>query len=1021
MLKLSGSQNTRLLFPHENSDNQLGKAKDLITAPFVQGRAIHSDRTLLNNIMSRRMLGKRHWLKIVVLVAIEIMTSLRYVRSFQVQCDFGASNQSSINYSAIGELTSHFGNARSCRISHGISGIVRVRLSKQRHNISNIYAVIIEKQEITFVGTARNKDLMSGNGYHFHACPLSRDPEYSSSSNLFMFGTPENATFKLDINLDNTSLSAGESKTIQADKNGMAQVLAFDVAEENLFKLLQVSVSSDDDSVSYMVVSQNCAQVQSQGVGIISQAVQRKSLSLSFTKYGRITLSQYSSPKIQSGRWYIGVVVQDASIGSIEKKTVNVSIKQTYSYDTVGKGLPVLYMCLITGILGILIAIFAHFFLNSDFEEMTPPYYVDDDAPVDEETKCKSSLQRQFPSKRILKFIPEPISCKSFPFKTWVKVICVHWLGRGTKTFSYLTVVLAVSFLVGSAQFVIGRWSNMISTGDRDKCYYNERCYRPIAFADLPSNFMISNVPYCMHGVLLAIAFSFREAICLNHRETNLDIQSLNTQHIPYDFSLAYALSWALLFEGLFSATYHLCPSRLTFQFDSAFMFIISGLVVVALFNARIEKIKDADVNRPPDETIIQAPKYFLFFVAPLLVLNYVGSIRDTSGLPPFVEGVYWVVLVVWLVVMYVWAVRKVGVASCRGSGYAEKCGCSTWEDRVKWFWLILIPVCVFIIGINKLQDWSQFFLFSCVAAVVLAIAGLLSLNLLASFRRLNDAYRKMDDDEGMCDGKAWCLYLLKNLHRILFSIALFLFWVFAMYFFKLKPTTRKVAPPSISRVYNDECVLWEFFDYHDIWHMLSSIALFMSALLLIYITRSVEKQYWLEAIYWKNHEGHDKLTKRADASTQSLDSHNDINNVQLEEISHSPTIEVQDGHNSSSSTSRSSRSRSSGNTEEVHIGRYRLIKTIGKGNFAKVKLAKHIPTGKELFREVRIMKFLDHPNIVKLYEVIETDKTLYLIMEYASGGEVFDYLVAHGRMKEKEARAKFRQMKRLQYCNKVT
>ncbi|XP_073680916.1 serine/threonine-protein kinase MARK2 isoform X10 [Garra rufa] len=122
---------------------------------------------------------------------------------------------------------------------------------------------------------------------------------------------------------------------------------------------------------------------------------------------------------------------------------------------------------------------------------------------------------------------------------------------------------------------------------------------------------------------------------------------------------------------------------------------------------------------------------------------------------------------------------------------------------------------------------------------------------------------------------------------------------------------------------------------------------------------------------------------------------------------------------------------------EQPHIGCYRLLKTIGKGNFAKVKLAKHVLTGKEvavkiidktqlnssslqkLFREVRIMKLLNHPNIVKLFEVIETEKTLYLVMEYASGGEVFDYLVAHGRMKEKEARAKFRQIvSAVQYCH---
>ncbi|XP_043374022.1 serine/threonine-protein kinase MARK2 isoform X19 [Dermochelys coriacea] len=159
------------------------------------------------------------------------------------------------------------------------------------------------------------------------------------------------------------------------------------------------------------------------------------------------------------------------------------------------------------------------------------------------------------------------------------------------------------------------------------------------------------------------------------------------------------------------------------------------------------------------------------------------------------------------------------------------------------------------------------------------------------------------------------------------------------------------------------------------------------------------------------------------------------------------PTVNERDteqpalGHTESKPSSKSNmlrgRNSATSTDEQPHIGNYRLLKTIGKGNFAKVKLARHVLTGKEvavkiidktqlnssslqkLFREVRIMKVLNHPNIVKLFEVIETEKTLYLVMEYASGGEVFDYLVAHGRMKEKEARAKFRQIvSSVQYCH---
>ncbi|PIK62706.1 putative MAP/microtubule affinity-regulating kinase 3 isoform X6, partial [Apostichopus japonicus] len=130
-------------------------------------------------------------------------------------------------------------------------------------------------------------------------------------------------------------------------------------------------------------------------------------------------------------------------------------------------------------------------------------------------------------------------------------------------------------------------------------------------------------------------------------------------------------------------------------------------------------------------------------------------------------------------------------------------------------------------------------------------------------------------------------------------------------------------------------------------------------------------------------------------------------------------------------------RSRPRPGDDQPHVGKYRLIKTIGKGNFAKVKLAKHIPTSKEvryspvthefmfllMFLLMYVSSFTRQTNSnqrgVKLFEVIESEKTLYLVMEYASGGEVFDYLVAHGRMKEKEARAKFRQIvSAVQYCH---
>ncbi|KAH3702835.1 serine/threonine-protein kinase SIK2-like [Dreissena polymorpha] len=122
----------------------------------------------------------------------------------------------------------------------------------------------------------------------------------------------------------------------------------------------------------------------------------------------------------------------------------------------------------------------------------------------------------------------------------------------------------------------------------------------------------------------------------------------------------------------------------------------------------------------------------------------------------------------------------------------------------------------------------------------------------------------------------------------------------------------------------------------------------------------------------------------------------------------------------------------------QVRVGFYDIERTIGKGNFAIVKLAKHRITKsevaikiidktrldesnlKKVYREVTIMKLLNHQHIIKLYQVMETKNMLYLVSEYAPNGEIFDYIAQHGRMTESEARKKFWQiLNAVEYCHK--
>ncbi|XP_072251072.1 SNF-related serine/threonine-protein kinase [Leuresthes tenuis] len=120
--------------------------------------------------------------------------------------------------------------------------------------------------------------------------------------------------------------------------------------------------------------------------------------------------------------------------------------------------------------------------------------------------------------------------------------------------------------------------------------------------------------------------------------------------------------------------------------------------------------------------------------------------------------------------------------------------------------------------------------------------------------------------------------------------------------------------------------------------------------------------------------------------------------------------------------------------------GLYDLDKTLGRGHFAVVKLARHVFTGEKvavkvidktkldtaatghLFQEVRCMKLVQHPNIVRLYEVIDTQTKLYLILELGDGGDMFDYIMKHEEgLNEDLAKKYFAQIVHaISYCHRL-
>lgn len=112
-------------------------------------------------------------------------------------------------------------------------------------------------------------------------------------------------------------------------------------------------------------------------------------------------------------------------------------------------------------------------------------------------------------------------------------------------------------------------------------------------------------------------------------------------------------------------------------------------------------------------------------------------------------------------------------------------------------------------------------------------------------------------------------------------------------------------------------------------------------------------------------------------------------------------------------------------------VGDYAIIQQLGTGTTGKVKLARHIVTGqrvaikiinksrfevkpdlkRKIYREIALMRLFDHPHLLKLIEVCESKRRLYIIIEYAAHGELFDYLISRRSLTVEEAMRIFREI----------
>ena len=582
-------------------------------------------------------------------------------------------------------------------------------------------------------------------------CPSREHNNKDQEKHLVLSGTP-NLAFRVQVESSVVKIVLNKPLTFDLGLYESFKVFQFIPTEDISDMQLDVTVTSESDDVpAYLKVSRDCKDVN-ENIDVVDY--KGESIRLSFAKKGRITLSRVSIPPLtdSTSSWFIGIAIKNATGETPDKatKTVTLTLKRSFNYSYFW---PIFFLVVLSVVCGALVACCGI---------------------------CSFSISQEGGMEECCKVV-------------W------SWFKRGPKTYSYITGVAGFVLMIGAGQFVFANWHLMIQEGDRDTCYYNDFCYRVSKYDDIPFNLMISNLTYMIHGLILAISVMYMEAKLFSRYRNSNDLPP------QYAFSMGYAFAWALFFEGCFSLVYHLCPSELTFQFDTGFMFVIAGLIVVLLYNG-IEMKENSG-----ERGFVDAANFFLYFLVPLYIFNYFGTLSHSEtelvNAPAFFTFV-----VIWWIFITFWTGWKLFPDFSCSRSYIK-------ENLCKCIWFCVSFVLPFIVCWVSSSNIPQGFLIICILEGAIAIIG----NALCNWKKIKWA----KCEESACNV---CI-------QVAYIVLMVILWCVAGWIFAKKATTDKTLSPKKSRDYNQECIILNFFDAHDLWHILSSHALLMSAYVVMFMS----------------------------------------------------------------------------------------------------------------------------------------------------------------------------------------